>query len=67
VTDSVRGLWSLSFQATCATHDGPFSGVIDGDELRLRLWPDEDSEATLDLRVRVLPRYGEVAGLPIGR
>ena len=102
VEDSVRGLWSLSFQATCTSHDGPFSGIIDGNKLRFRLRPDEDYEATLDLRVRVLPgdsvltgsptlvepgsvpagspalcgsdeldpitlRYGEVAGLPIGR
>jgi hypothetical protein len=35
VGDSVRGLWSLSFSVTCATHDGPFSGVLDGDQLRL--------------------------------
>jgi hypothetical protein len=53
--DSVRGLWSLSFQTTCATHDGPFSGILDGDQLRLRLRPDEDYEATLDLTLRVLP------------
>jgi hypothetical protein len=25
VGDSVRGLWSLSFPATCPTHDGPFA------------------------------------------
>jgi hypothetical protein len=43
VSDSVRGVWSLSFQATCATHDGPFSGILDGDELRLRLRPDEET------------------------
>ncbi len=54
VADSVRGLWTLGFTATCATHDGPFSGVLDGDQLLLRLRPDEPSEATLDLRVRVL-------------
>jgi hypothetical protein len=62
VADSVRGLWSLGFQATCATHDGPFSGVIDGDELRFRLRPDEASEATLDLRLRVLPGDSVLTG-----
>jgi hypothetical protein len=55
VSDSVRGLWSLSFSATCATHDGPFSGIVDGDQIRLRLRPDEAQEATLDFRARVLP------------
>ena len=104
MSDSVRGLWSLSFTATCTTHHGPFSGVLEGDLLRLRLRPDESYEATLDLSLRVLPgdsvlsgqlslvtpgtyppdyqgpalcgsdelapitlRYGDVAGLPIGR
>jgi len=62
VSDSVRGLWSLSFAATCATHDGPFSGVLDGDQLRLRLQPDEGHEATLDLRVRVLPGDSVLTG-----
>jgi hypothetical protein len=55
VADSVRGLWSLSFQASCAPHDGPFSGVLDGNQLRLRLRPDESYEATLDLTARVMP------------
>jgi hypothetical protein len=62
VADSVRGVWSLSFQATCATHDGPFSGILDGDQLRLRLRPDEDSEATLDLRAGVLPGDSVLTG-----
>ena len=62
VEDSVRGLWSLSFQATCTSHDGPFSGIIDGNELRFRLRPDEDYEATLDLRVRVLPGDSVLTG-----
>lgn len=62
VDDSVRGIWSLSFQATCATHDGPFSGTLDGDQLRLRLQPDEDYEATLDLRMRVLPGDSVLTG-----
>lgn len=55
VGDSVRGLWSLSFTATCSTQDGPFSGVLDGDRLELRLRPDEGYEATLDLDVQVFP------------
>lgn len=62
VADSVRGVWSLSFQATCATHDGPFSGILDGDRLRLRLQADEENEATLDLRVRVLPGDSVLTG-----
>ena len=45
VADSVRGLWSLAFQTTCATHDGPFSGRLVGDQSQLRLRPDEDYEA----------------------
>ncbi len=53
VTDSVRGLWSLAFLTTCSTHDGPFSGTLEGDQLRLRLRPDEGYEATFDLSVRV--------------
>ena len=55
VSDSVRGFWSLSFTATCATHDGPFSGVLAGDRLQIRLRPDEATEATLDLSLRVHP------------
>lgn len=55
VGDSVRGQWTLAFQTSCATHDGPFSGTLDGDRLRLRLRPDEDYEATLDATLRVLP------------
>jgi hypothetical protein len=62
VADSVRGVWSLSFQATCATHDGPFTGILDGDQLRLRLQPDEGYEATLDLRVWVLPGDSVLTG-----
>ena len=64
VADSVRGVWSLSFRATCATHDGPFSGVLDGDQLRLRLRPDEATEATLYLRLRVLPGDSVLTGQP---
>jgi hypothetical protein len=55
VNDSVRGQWSLAFQTACPTHDGPFSGTLDGDQLRLRLRPDEDHEATFDLTLRVVP------------
>jgi hypothetical protein len=62
VADSVRGLWSLSFTATCATHDGPFSGTLHGDQLRLRLRPDEAYEATLDLQVRVTPGDSLLSG-----
>lgn len=62
VDDSVRGLWSLGFQATCATHDGPFSGIIEGDELRLLLEPDEGYEATLGVRLRVLPGDSVLSG-----
>jgi hypothetical protein len=60
--DSVRGLWSVSFQATCATHDGPFSGILDGDRLQLRLRPDEDYEATLAVTLRVLPGDSVLTG-----
>jgi hypothetical protein len=60
--DSVRGLWSLAFLTTCSTHDGPFSGTLDGDQLRLRLRPDEGYEATLDLTVRVLPGDSVLSG-----
>jgi hypothetical protein len=63
VSDSVRGLWSLSFSATCATHDGAFSGILDGDELRLQLRPDEGGEVTLDVRLRVLPGDSVLAGV----
>jgi hypothetical protein len=62
VADSVRGLWSLAFVTTCSTHDGPFSGTLDGDQLRLRLRPDEGYEATLDLTVRVLPGDSVLSG-----
>jgi hypothetical protein len=62
VDDSVRGLWSLSFQTSCATHDGPFSGVLDGDQLRLHLRPDEDYEATMDVTLRVLPGDSVLSG-----
>jgi hypothetical protein len=55
VADSVRGSWSLAFLTTCTTHDGPFSGTLNGDQLKLRLRPDEGSEATFDLTARVLP------------
>jgi len=55
VGDSVRGLWSLAFLTSCSTHDGPFSGTLDGDQLHLRLRPDEDYEATFDLTLRVVP------------
>jgi hypothetical protein len=65
VTDSVQGLWSLGFQALCATHDGPFSGVLQGDLLRLRPRPDEAFEATLDLFLRVLPGDSVLIGRPI--
>ena len=62
VTDSVRGLWVLAFLSTCATHDGPFSGTLDGDQLRLRLRPDEGYEAALDLTVQVLPGDSVLTG-----
>jgi hypothetical protein len=62
VSDSVRGVWSLSFPASCASHDGPFSGVLAGDKLRLRLRPDETQEATLDLAIRVLPGDSVLSG-----
>lgn len=65
VDDSVRGLWSMSFQATCATHDGPVSGTLVGDQLQLRLRPDEDYEATLDLWLRVSPGDTVLSGRPI--
>jgi hypothetical protein len=62
VGDSVRGLWSLSFMAACATHDGPFSGTLTGDRLRLRLRPDEGYEVTLDLNAQVFPGDSVLAG-----
>jgi hypothetical protein len=54
VSDSVRGLWSLSYLTSCTTHDGPFSGTLAGDRLLLRLRPDEAYEATLEVSLRVL-------------
>jgi hypothetical protein len=62
VDDSVRGLWSLAFQTSCSTHDGPFSGTLEGDQLRLRLRPDEDYEATFDLTLRVIPGDSVLSG-----
>lgn len=62
VSDSVRGVWSLAFVPTCATHDGQFSGTLQGSELRLRLRPDEASEATLDMVAHVLPGDTLIAG-----
>ena len=62
VDDSVRGRWSLAFQTTCSSHDGPFSGTFDGDQLRLRLRPDEGYEATFDVTLRVLPGDSVLAG-----
>jgi hypothetical protein len=54
VSDSVRGLWSLSYLTSCSTHDGPFSGTLSGDRLLLRLQPDEADEATFEVSLRVL-------------
>ena len=62
VADSVRGLWSLAFVTDCPTHDGPFSGTLQGDRLQLRLRPDEGYEATLDLTMRVLPGDSLLSG-----
>jgi hypothetical protein len=62
VADSVRGLWSLAFQASCATHDGLFSGILNGDQLLLRLQPDEVYEATLDVSLRVFPGDSVLSG-----
>jgi len=62
VDDSLRGLWSLAFQTTCSTHDGSFSGSLDGDQLRLHLRPDEGYEATFDLTLRVLPGDSVLTG-----
>lgn len=62
VADSVRGLWSLAFLTTCTTHDGPFSGTLNGDQLKLRLRPDEGYEATFDLTVQVLPGDSVLSG-----
>jgi hypothetical protein len=62
VTDSVRGLWSLSFRSTCATHDGQFSGTLEGNQLRLRLRPDQTSDPTLDVNAWLLPGDTLLAG-----
>ena len=62
VGDSVRGVWSLSFTATCSTHDGLFSGTLEDDQLRIRLRPDDVYEATLDLNARVLPGDSVLTG-----
>jgi hypothetical protein len=62
VADSVRGLWSLSYTATCATHDGPFSGTLTGDQLQLHLRPDEGYEATIDVTLRVVPGDSVLTG-----
>lgn len=55
ITDSISGRWYLSYQATCATEDGPLRGSLSGDELTLRLLPDQDLEGTYVLRLRVAP------------
>jgi hypothetical protein len=60
--DSVRGLWSLAFLTSCSTHDGPFSGTLEGDRLKLRLRPDEGYESTFDVDVRVLPGDSVLTG-----
>jgi hypothetical protein len=62
VADSVRGVWSLAFVPTCSTHDGQFSGTLQGSELRLRLRPDGAAEATLDIVAHVLPGDTLIAG-----
>ena len=62
VSDSVRGLWSLSYVTTCFTHDGPFSGSLSGDRLRLRLRPDEPHESTFEVGLRVLPGDSVISG-----
>jgi hypothetical protein len=62
VTDSVRGVWSLAFVTSCSTHDGQFSGSLQGSELRLRLRPDEIYEATFDVVAHVLPGDTLIAG-----
>jgi hypothetical protein len=54
VSDSVRGVWSLSYLTSCSTHDGPFSGTLSGERLLLRLRPDSPDEATFDVSLRVL-------------
>jgi hypothetical protein len=46
---------SGAFLTSCSTHDGPFSGTLDGDQLHLRLRSDEDYEVTFDLTLRVVP------------
>jgi hypothetical protein len=60
--DSVRGLWSLAFVATCSTSDGPFSGTLNGDHLTLHLQPDQEDDATFDLTARVLPGDSVLSG-----
>lgn len=62
VTDSVRGVWSLSYVTTCFTHDGAFSGSLSGDHLRLRLRPDEPHESTFEVSLRVLPGDSVISG-----
>jgi hypothetical protein len=62
LTDSVRGLWSLGYTATCATHDGPFSGTLTGDQLQLHLRPDESYEATIDVSLQVVPGDSVLTG-----
>jgi hypothetical protein len=62
VSDSVRGLWSLSYPTTCFTHDGPFSGTLSGERLLLRLRPDEPHEATFEVSLRVLPGDSVLTG-----
>lgn len=62
VSDSVRGLWSLSYGTSCFTHDGSFGGTLSGDQLLLRLRPDEPDEATFDVRLRVLPGDSVLSG-----
>lgn len=62
VSDSVRGSWYLGFTASCASHGGPFSGVLQGDQLQLQLRPDEFTEVTLAMALRVLPGDTVLAG-----
>lgn len=54
VSDSVRGLWSLSYLTSCSTHDGPFSGTLSGDRLLLHLRPDTPDEATFEVSLQIL-------------
>jgi hypothetical protein len=53
VADSVHGRWLIAWQTTCATEDGPLEGTLMGDRLTLRLLPDQESEGTYGLRLRV--------------